>query len=141
MHALGEFLHACFPLCEGKLVQAERNVLSGGTVREQGIVLKQDANPAFTRGNMNVPGGIENHAAIEGNAATIGSFQSCNDAEEHGLSRAGWAEHGERLISPMEGDVEREFAQRFLKFNFKRHLDSSSAPAMECALWSSDRVP
>jgi hypothetical protein len=72
-------------------LEPERDVLGDGEMREQRVVLEDDADVAL------VDGDARDVCAVEANPAPIGSEQAGDDAEERGLAAPRGTEERDEL--------------------------------------------
>jgi len=80
--------------------EAEGDVVKGGHVFEQGVVLEDEADVALLDGDA-----VDLEAADE-DAAAGGSFQAGDEAQDGGFAAAAGAEQGEQLaLGDREVDV------------------------------------
>ena len=107
-HHLEQLAHGTGALLAGaaaeRRAEAERDVLPHGEVREQGAVLRDEADPAPMRGHGRSRAG---HGATEhADGARVGQLEAADQAQQGGLARPGRADHDRAAtLRHREGDV------------------------------------
>ena len=90
-------------------------------MREQRVILKEQADAPFARGDIDALLRIKKHAPVQHDASAVGRLQAGNRAQRHRLARTGRPEQSERRTVRREFHGQPEPAHIFFNRNFQRH--------------------
>ena len=102
-----------------QILQAESDVFRDGPMREKREMLKKHSDAAIACRHVNSFLGIEQHAAVERDAAPVGTLETRDAPQQHRFARAGGSENAQRRVARRECHVERELRQLFLDLDFE----------------------
>jgi hypothetical protein len=103
------FGHLPAALAARHAAEAEGDVLRHRQVREQGVVLEHETDPALFGRDFAARFG--EHGAVQFDAAGLQGFQAGDEAEQGGLAVAGGAQEAQDLARPrLEVDAAEDFA-------------------------------
>ena len=103
------------------MVQAAKNILPHGHVRKQSVVLKQIANLALLRRQIDALFRIEQRYTVEDNSPFVRRFNASDALERHALAAAGCAKQTEDAVVRFKGDFQVKRAERFFDIHRKAH--------------------
>jgi hypothetical protein len=83
------------------------------------VVLKQHADTALPRRNIQTRFGIEEHTIVQVDSPAIRALETRDASQKHRLARAGRAQNAERLSLSAKRNFEGEIEQLFLDLNFE----------------------
>ena len=104
-HAVQQPAHA------GVARTAEGHVGPHRHVREQGVLLEDEADRAALGRQVDLGGGVEPRAPAQRDAPAVGALQPCDRAQHGRLARARWPDEGDGLGSDAQADAELERAK------------------------------
>ncbi len=90
-------------------------------MREQCEILKQQTDAARTRGHIDAPLGIEEHAPVEHDPSAVRRLKARDRAQCHRLARTRRAEQAERCAVGRELHVQTEIPHLLFNRDFERH--------------------
>ena len=109
--------------------QAEGDVLEGGQVREEEVVLEHDRDGAALGADEDVPCRIVEHVTVEPDAPGVDRQESGEASEQRGLAGAIGSENGDGLaVRTRQLDVEAERAERADDLRGERHAAGGRPP-------------
>jgi hypothetical protein len=88
MRALEPSVHAVSALVARHPIDAEGYIFLNGAMRKKRVILEQHPDAPLSRRNSHVSITIEEGAALQHDAPAIGTFQTGDTAQKHGLARA-----------------------------------------------------
>ena len=104
------------------LFQRAEDVLLHRHIREQRVVLEQQANVPLLRGQVDTLLAVEQDTAIQHDAAAVGSDDASNAAQGHAFAAAGCAEDGGGGIACCELRAEGETVEPFGDLDVQAHV-------------------
>ena len=102
-------------------VQAAEDVLLHGHIREKGVVLEQQAHAPLLGRQVDVLLTVEQHPAIQQDAALVGLHDARDAAQGHALAAAGCTQNGRGGVPGGEVRTEGKAVQLFLDVHFQTH--------------------
>ena len=103
------------------LFQGAEDVLLHRHIREQGVVLEQQAHVPLLRGQVDALLAVEQHPAIQHDAAAVGLDDARDAAQGHALAAAGCAEDGGSGVARCEIGVEGKAFKPLGNGHFQTH--------------------
>ena len=96
-------------------------VAAHAEMREEAAVLEDVADAAAMLGHEDAALGIDQHLAVDGDAAAIGPDQSAHDIDQRGLARARAAEQGRQPGAGRKARDEMEGLARMVDIDLQAH--------------------
>ena len=109
------------PLCARTLARSGADILLDRHVREQGVLLKQVADAALLRRQVDMPLAVEQRAAVQHDPAPVRAHDTGDAAQRHALAAAGRAEQRHGLVFRLERHAQVERAEFFLDVDRNTH--------------------
>lgn len=117
----------------GQAAEAEGNIFGDGQMREERVMLKKQADATFAAGKVDAPRGIEEHAAIERDAAAVGALEARDAAERHAFASAGRAENGEGIRAAGKCDIQIVGGEALFELDFEGHVSGATRLSFSAA--------
>lgn len=92
-------------------------------------MLKKQADAPFAAGKVDIFRGIKKDAAVEGDAAAVGTLETRDATERHAFSRAGRAENREGISAAGKFDIQIVAGEALFELDFERHISDRTPPS------------
>ena len=106
-------------------VQCKDDVLADGHIRKERVVLKEIADAALLRREVDARTAVIECAAVEDDLPAIRGLQPRDALQRHALAAARCTEQGERRIRECKVRAEREVTQAFFDVDDEVHSCTS----------------